>query len=312
MRDDMSKVIVERPRRGGRTDKHKGRLYRAGEDMPGKIGMKQGYTDRKGLNENLSPLKRWLESQVNRPWDKVYAELCANIDRRNTVQEHIFAHIDQFVERETTLVDGKVLVMPKWLHKPQPVEKSRATLYVHPLTGLLRENRHRITRKQSAQNEQKAAQEAIAARRRDIGPFEQLHCIDGIWYHVTLAMMDEPYLRTKHNGAQAHWVYPGHWDVMRKQMVSRCPRHGQGEPASSALFGKHHVYTSAKRQLSSLELKRHAVRNENAGNPRRFRLWGGHCEYSRAGDLSRQRDRERIARLPQAGARAVRSILCAA
>ena len=102
MRDDMSKVIVERPRRGGRTDKHKGRLYRAGEELPGKIGMKQGYTDRKGLNENLSPLKRWLESQVNRPWDKVYAELCANIDRRNTVQEHIFAHIDQFATNNAT------------------------------------------------------------------------------------------------------------------------------------------------------------------------------------------------------------------
>ena len=186
------------------------------------------------------------------------------------------------------------------------------TLYVHPFTGLLRENRHRVTRKQSAQNEQKAAQEALAARRRDIGPLEQLHCIEGVWYLVTLAMMDEPYLRTKHNGTQAHWVYPAHWDVMRKQMVSRCLRRGQGEPASSALFGKHHVYASAKRQLSSLELKRHAVRNKNAGDSRRFCLWGGYCDYSQAGDLSRQRNPQGLTFPAQAGARAVSSALGAA
>jgi hypothetical protein len=53
------------------------------------------------------------KSQVNRPWNKVYSELCANIDRRNTVQEHIFAHIEQFVAVKTHLVDGEVRV-PKW------------------------------------------------------------------------------------------------------------------------------------------------------------------------------------------------------
>ena len=62
MRDDMSKVIVERPRWGSRMGTREGRRYRASEDVPGKIGMTQGYTTRKWLNENLAPLRRWLES----------------------------------------------------------------------------------------------------------------------------------------------------------------------------------------------------------------------------------------------------------
>jgi hypothetical protein len=41
------------------------------------------------------------------------SELCANIDRRNTVQEHIFTHIEQFVAVKTHMVDGEVR-MPKW------------------------------------------------------------------------------------------------------------------------------------------------------------------------------------------------------
>jgi hypothetical protein len=75
MREDMFKVIVERPRRGGRMRTRTGRIFRASEEVSSKLGMKQGYFDRKWLNENLSPLKRWLESQANRPWDKVYSEL---------------------------------------------------------------------------------------------------------------------------------------------------------------------------------------------------------------------------------------------
>lgn len=107
MRDDMYKVIVERPRRGGITT-HGSRRYRNQEDRPTKLGMRRGHASRKWLNENLAPLKRWLAAQAGRPWDGVYSDLCANIDRRNTVQAHIFAHIDGFVERHTLYADARV------------------------------------------------------------------------------------------------------------------------------------------------------------------------------------------------------------
>jgi hypothetical protein len=279
MREDMFKVIVERPRWGSRMRTREGRRYRASEDVASKMGMKQGYVRRKYLNENLSPLKRWLEAQANRPWDKVYAELCANIDRRNTVQEHIFAHIDSFVERETRWVDGKVVVLTQWGRELRLVDESNATLFVHPLTGILLKNRHRVSRKQRNDMAQKAARAAIAAKRRDLGPLEQLHCVEGAWYCVTLATLHEPSWQDGSNGAPGKWLYPQHWDVLRKQSVTRDPKMRQGEQFAMALYGKPNVYAAAKRQLSSAELKRYALTNqanENAGNSRRF-LWCNRC-----------------------------------
>jgi len=270
MREDMFKVVVERPRRGGRAHKSEGRRYRASEDVAPKIGMKQGYVNRKWLNENLAPLKRWLESQANRPWDKVYAELCANIDRRNTVQEHIFAHIENFVERETRLHDGKVFVLTRWGRELQLVDESNATLYVHPLTGVLLKNRHRVTRKQRNKNALQAARAAIAAKRRDLGPFEQLHCVEGTWYYVTLVVVSESFWQDGLNGAPGKWLYPQHWDVLRRQMVCRDPRIRQAGQTALALYGKPDVYAATKRKLSSAELKRYALTNENAGKSRRF------------------------------------------
>jgi hypothetical protein len=93
MRADMAKVIVERPRKkGGAWIKLKGyrrRLRRYGEEGPPvREGIKacwRGGT--KYLNEHLGPLRRYLDKQVGRPWDKVFSEICAHIDRSNAVQD---------------------------------------------------------------------------------------------------------------------------------------------------------------------------------------------------------------------------------
>ena len=120
MREDMDKVIVERPRRGGGVQGD-GRVFRNSRERGSHLGMKRGYDHPKWLNENLAPLKRWLHKQVHRPWDKVYAELCSGIDRRSTVQAHIFEHIDDFVERAAVLRDGEVWVRACLLYtSPSP------------------------------------------------------------------------------------------------------------------------------------------------------------------------------------------------
>ena len=81
MRGDMPKVIVERARRGA-APLRKGRAVRDDDLALSKIGPKRHARLRGGekmLNENLSPLKRFLEKQVGRPWDKVWSEVCANL-----------------------------------------------------------------------------------------------------------------------------------------------------------------------------------------------------------------------------------------
>jgi hypothetical protein len=143
MRDDMDKVIVERPRRGGGVQGD-GRAFRNSKERGSHLGMKRGYKHGKWLNENLSPLKRWLHKQVHRPWDKVYAELCSGIDRRSTVQAHIFEHIDQFVARDATMREGEVWVSGSWRAHGgrEPLrEAAHVELFVHPVTGILLPNR---------------------------------------------------------------------------------------------------------------------------------------------------------------------------
>lgn len=97
MRADMSRMIVGRPRRGGR--------YRRGrpvplEDLPHREGIRRRHQisgGSKELNENLAPLRRYLARQVGRPWDKVYADIAAHLRVDNTVQRHVRDHLHDFV-----------------------------------------------------------------------------------------------------------------------------------------------------------------------------------------------------------------------
>jgi hypothetical protein len=103
MRSDMAKVIVERPRQG-HEDSYKplraARKHDLSEDAPKGESMTQPHRRHysgKQLNENLSPLKRFIDKQVGRPWDKVYSEVNEHIKVSNAVQAHIREHLDGFI-----------------------------------------------------------------------------------------------------------------------------------------------------------------------------------------------------------------------
>jgi hypothetical protein len=274
MRDDMDKVIVERPRRGGLTT-HASRRFRNDEERGGKIGMRHGHTTRKSLNENLAPLRRWLASQVNRPWDKVYSELCANIDRRNTVQAHIFTHIDDFVERETRLIDGKVYVLDRWLRKVIPLEEAAGELYVDPVTGILRKNMDRVKFKQRRSSAQSATAAELSARRRDLSDRMQLQKIEGIWYRVELEEIPMPRVLVDRASGKQTIDYPRVWDVVRKRLVSRSAK-SQSKERDYPPFGQAWVYAKEKRQVSGAELRKYKLTNDDAGNTRRCCFWSRH------------------------------------
>jgi hypothetical protein len=70
MREDMYKVIVERPRCWKATDKVAARLRRD-FDGPMRLGARMGY-GRPSLNENLTPLRRYLHAQIG--WLRGVAE----------------------------------------------------------------------------------------------------------------------------------------------------------------------------------------------------------------------------------------------
>jgi len=138
MRSDMSKVIVERPRRGGGRDR-KRRPARDFDDMPSKQSMKRGHTDLKELNENLVPLKRYLRKNVGRPWDKVFSEICENIRVDNAVQKHVRNHVFDYVHLHV-IVEGKEIYTRRFLGV---YELWNGDFYVCPKSGLLKEYQRR-------------------------------------------------------------------------------------------------------------------------------------------------------------------------
>ncbi|MGJ7495145.1 hypothetical protein ACSFA8_08720 [Variovorax sp. RT4R15] len=243
MREDMYKVIVERPRRGGGVQGD-GRQWRNSRDRGSHLGMTQGYRFGKGLNENLAPLRRWLHQQVHRPWDKVYAELCAGIDRRNTVQAHIYQHLDDFVDRAATWVDGQVMVREWWrgtrrvpLHEASYVE-----LFVHPLTGILLPNRRQAEARKGWRGRRNPAP---APRRIAIDDWTQWHQIDGGWFELGLDLLPPAGDRS-----------PQRWDALRECWLTRGSTPPQGTLTGVALFGRANVYAASKRSLGRAEIRR--------------------------------------------------------
>lgn len=56
----------------------------------------------RGFADKLSPAERWLESQIDRPWNKVRSEMFQRFDTRTTAGRHIvFCHLLQMVDLGT-------------------------------------------------------------------------------------------------------------------------------------------------------------------------------------------------------------------
>jgi hypothetical protein len=192
MRADMSRVIVERPRRGG-VDR-RGRSLPL-EDFPQREGMRRRHLiagNPKELNENLVPLRRYLERQVGRPWDKVYGEIAAHLRVNNTVQQHVRDHLRDFVAVKPRRRHGWYFTYPGDGREPfsrlwyQP-------LYVDEKDGILKrtdrlpEEKARLRARRNPPP-RPLDRVALAADR-------ELRRIDGFWYELRLASMPDPAYR---------------------------------------------------------------------------------------------------------------------
>ena len=201
----------------------------------------------KTLNENLAPLRRYLESQVGRPWNKVWSEIAKNLKPSSTVQQHVRDHIPDFVAIKTSLKDGEV-----WVHDRRargPLKDSHVKLFVDPKSGLLRLNKHWrswATRRHALAAAEKKAREA---RMRIVSATKQLHLLDdGAWWEVTLAPV--PTVRKEEktpHGVRIHSVPVQVTDVVIGARLSARFR--------DDLYDRQGVYAVAKRQLSRKEMR---------------------------------------------------------
>lgn len=213
VRSDMKKVVVERPRRGSRQRNNKfgARLpYVPDHDydeQPKKAHGFESYTagSRKWFTDVLGPLGGFLRKNVGRPWDKVYSELSAGLDKRKTTGMHIFQHVKQMVATACYCgADGKVYSI-QWGSESQV-----GGMYVHPRTGLLCETRVK-TKREQARNEQQEAANFLRVSN-ELGYYKH----ENIWYRVKLEFR------------VFHWKdrqSPLIWDIFFKKYVKL--DHGQ-------------------------------------------------------------------------------------
>jgi hypothetical protein len=276
MREDMARVIVERPRKGG----HRSRSSRRQEyeDLPAHEGMRRPWAvrgEQKELNENLAPLRRYLARQVGRPWRKVYSEIAAHLRIDSAVQQHVRDHLRDFVAVTPRRNIGT------W-HASFRGGLWWQELYVDPATGLLcrtdrlPEEKARLRKKKNRGN---APVDRIA-----LPEHRELRLINGIWYELQLALLPEPIYRAfpevRKVPLRGHYVQRGPFvevEMDARRLVSPPVRDiATGEliavgPAIDDVGSWKRYryerpdrrYAVAKRALSRRELRRHGISNAN-------------------------------------------------
>lgn len=244
MRADMAKVIVERPRHGMRT-RGAGKGYArslqriALEDRPYREGIKahsRGGT--KSFNEHLGPLRRYLDAQVGRPWNKVFGEICAHINRNSVVQDHVRDHVEDYVTTNVIEFDGVLCFGEGGYRHGRPLADFRwKPWYVCPRTGILRRVKARL----------KPTRPANTKKYPSFIRVDESHVcrvIDGVWHLVTLKPLPEERV-----GNQTR-------DVVLNQPLARL-----ADDQARMIYGDR-VYAVEARRLSRKELRQLPIPDE--------------------------------------------------
>lgn len=248
MREDMFKVIVERPRRG-RSWATKSKLrYDRCEDrshVSGKRLVTEHTGATKYLNENLAPLKRYLFKQRGRRWDDVFSEICEHLDTGSTVKMHVREHLDDFIMRRVTLHnDGSMTAASRW-GSPEGPESWWAELYVDPRNGTIKETRALCrklgvkTRRGYWQNYHKSDNKPVLLKR--LSDKVVLAKLSAIWYQIEISQ----------------WPVTSYGSLTSNEVLY--------EKLSKGTWTEDKGFcVIAKRQLSKKQLKAHGLTNGKA------------------------------------------------
>ena len=124
MRKDLAKVLTEKPRKGSGNRNLKTGFHEHGFDarenaedkysLPKRGKMKMHnrelgpHDESKEFTDLLGPLRRWVESQVGKNWDKVYSEIKETFPNTNKQNHHLLdTHLVQYIARDVEVVKSK-------------------------------------------------------------------------------------------------------------------------------------------------------------------------------------------------------------
>ena len=254
MRSDMHKVVVERPRWNPGAGKRGRRANLPDELLPKFEGIKRPHVQRKALTDLLGPLKRWLHSQLGRPWDDIYSEACAVIKPDSVVRAHIKTHLLQLVHRHTFMKDDEVWCFTgHWTVEELPLRTAanhRAQFYVDPVTRLL----CKVPVGPRRRWKDRGTESRRHTQRRLDGA-TLLRLLNGCWFECKVKAF--PHHIAKGDS-------PWRFDLAERKMI--CSAHAQ------EIYGRD-VYCIAKRQLSRRELKQFGVSNLRERSLQPVTLW---------------------------------------
>jgi hypothetical protein len=263
MRNDMKKVLTERPRahsswRYRDVRAKQNNAARDLDDLPHFQGMRRPYGwDTKEFSDLLGPLIRYLRSCIGRKWDDVWSEICQQLSN-NTVDSHLKEHVMMEVETKTVLVDGEVLC-----HSRFGVLRSPHRLYVDPSSGRLAAAPPRHD--SGGKREQVVVVDGLRYKkdeagilhpsrqwwkqgwytenypRKIIGKEKEAFLVDGIWYWAVFATVPPRPVKQTPTGTILGYI--SRQDIVTGQMCTE---------------GR---YRADKRQLSSRDLRHHDLSN---------------------------------------------------
>jgi hypothetical protein len=236
MRHDMARVVTERPRRGhGNPSKKWGRRLRQDEfgaedhgaaRAPIARGHQYGWNC-KEFSDLLGPLRRYLHTQVGRPWNNVWSDIARTLSNRSLTGRHIFGHINWEVEQNAQVGDDGRLYHNRWSHTT-PV----GGFYVHPRTGLLSYAREAWRSHRGGPFVK--AQTLLRAFGIDVSTATDIRCyrVDGTrvwerrdcgWFIHTYRYVPEQVVRsvTRSDGRNVSITRPAHYERAATKQASR-------------------------------------------------------------------------------------------
>lgn len=229
MRNDMGRVVIERPRRGSRTAdsakvRHYGKIVHdeEGYDYEGftrlPISRKQeGYNKNLGyktFSDLLGPLNHYLESCCGRPWNDVWSEISRTLGRSGSegIRHIKDQHIDVAVNTWRGS-DGEVYENSDYgVHKVGRYSW-RTSLYVEPETGILRKT---AIRHEPAQN-----------KPTDVIPItvnEEYRKINNIWYYQRFDVIEERIFTGFFRGIRQYQITKNRVMLDKKQLCKKALR----------------------------------------------------------------------------------------
>jgi len=274
MRNDMRHVLIDRPRHKSWENGHERNKYKSNdEEAPNKetIRPKGRGVDRKDLSDNLAPLFRFLKSNVGRPWNKVYSEICENISLDSTLQRHILVHVKHAVHQDVEMgEDGLPYSVVKYYYNDNRPLMSRGhwdSFYVNPNTGILCvcPRQKKETKKSQVTlitlPDNKLIQYRLVTKSKWSDKTRSFVRVTS-WWGIELAKRPEP---TKHT------IYTREWDCVKGCLVVTKTEEKFYEDGRDVLFDKelrnlseqesftyynnYRLYAIRMWQLSSKELK---------------------------------------------------------